>query len=64
MEGMADQSHFDDPERWRERAAEIGALVNLVSSHRAKAEILRIAAEYEALADMADARARDRRGLE
>jgi hypothetical protein len=49
---------FDDPAYWRDRAAGVRALVDQVSSLRAKDAILRIAAEYEALAEMAEERAR------
>jgi hypothetical protein len=49
---------FDDPAYWRDRAAGVRALVDQVSSSRAKLAILRIAAEYEALADMAEEKAR------
>ena len=47
---------FDDPEYWRDRAAGVRALVDRVSSLQAKDAILRIAAEYESLAEMAEAR--------
>ena len=47
---------FDDPEYWRDRAAGVRGLVDRVNGSRAKDAILRIAAEYESLAEMAEAR--------
>jgi hypothetical protein len=56
---MADQpDDLDDPEYWRNRAAEVRALVHQVSSLEGKAIILRMAAEYEALADKVEAEAK------
>jgi hypothetical protein len=49
---------FDDPAYWRDRAAGVRTLADQVSSLQAKEAILRIAAEYEALAEMAEARIR------
>jgi len=54
---MAYQSHLDDPEYWRDRAAQVRALADQVSSHKAKEAILQIAAEYELIADKAHDRA-------
>jgi hypothetical protein len=49
---------FNDAAYWRDRAAGVRALVDQVISSEAKDAILRIAAEYEALAEMAEKRAR------
>jgi hypothetical protein len=58
---MADQSYLDDPEHWRDRAAQVRALADQVGNHEAKEAILRIAAEYEFLATRAHERAKARR---
>jgi hypothetical protein len=58
---MVDQSLFDSPEYWRDRAAGVRTLVDQVDSIRAKEALLQIAAEYEALADMAEAKAKKQR---
>ena len=50
---MAYQSHLDDPEYWRDRAAQVRALADGVSNQKARDVILQIAAEYELLADRA-----------
>jgi hypothetical protein len=55
---MAYQSHLDDPDYWRDRAAEVRALADDVNNQKARDVILQIAAEYEILADRAQERAR------
>jgi hypothetical protein len=54
----ANQSHLDDPEHWRERAKEVRSLADQVSYLPTKQEILRIAADYERLAERAEERAK------
>jgi len=49
---------LDDPEHWRDRAAQVRALAEQVGNHKAKEAILQIAAEYEFLADRAQERRR------
>ena len=51
---MADD--FDDPQYWRDRAEQVRALADQVSNQKARDAILRIAAEYELLADRAQER--------
>src|SRR5262245_32840267 len=53
---MAYRSHLDDPEYWRDRAEQVRALADQVSNQKARDAILRIAAEYELLADRAQER--------
>ena len=55
---MAYQSHLDDPDYWRDRAAEVRPLADDVNNQKARDVILQIAAEYEILADRAQERAR------
>jgi hypothetical protein len=55
---MAYQSHLDDPDYWRDRAAEVRALADDVNNQKARDVILQMAAEYEILADRAQERAR------
>ena len=55
---MAYQSHLDDPDYWRDRAAQVRALADDVNNQKARDVILQIAAEYEILADRAQERAR------
>jgi len=54
---MTDHSYLDDPEHWRDRAAQVRALADQISNEKARAAILQIAKEYTHLAD----RARERR---
>ena len=55
---MAYQSHFDDPEYWRDRAEQVRALADQVSNQKARRSIQQIAAEYELIANRAQERAR------
>jgi hypothetical protein len=50
---MAYQSYLDDPEHWRARAVQVRALADQVSNLRAREALLKLAAEYELLADRA-----------
>jgi hypothetical protein len=45
-----------DPEHWRARAAEARALAGVMSDLATTAEMLRVAADYETLAQRAEAR--------
>ena len=54
---MTDGSHLDDPEYWRDRAAQVRALADGISNEKARAAILQIAADYAHLAERAEARA-------
>jgi hypothetical protein len=49
---------LDDPDYWRDRAAQVRALADDVNNQKARDVILQIAAEYEILADRAQERAR------
>jgi hypothetical protein len=54
---MTDGSHLDDADYWRKRAKEVRALADHASRFTVKAEILRIAEDYDRLADRAAERA-------
>jgi hypothetical protein len=54
---MTDGSHLDDPAYWRKRAKEVRALADHATSFTAKADILRIAEDYDRLAERAAERA-------
>jgi len=58
---MTDGSHLDDPEYWRDRAAQVRALADGISNEKARAAILQIAADYAHLAEGAEERASRRR---
>jgi hypothetical protein len=58
---MADQSYLEDPQHWRDRAAQVRGLADGIGNHRAKEAILQIAAEYDFLANRAQERAKARR---
>jgi hypothetical protein len=49
-------SHINDPQHWRERAAEMRKLAEDVTDSAAKETMLRIAADYDKLAERADLR--------
>jgi len=50
---MTDGSHLDDPAYWRKRAKEVRALAGHATSFTANADILRIAEDYDRLAERA-----------
>jgi hypothetical protein len=58
---VTDSSHLDDAEYWRKRAKEVRALAEHVGALGAKNDILRMAEDYDRLAERAQERARDRR---
>ena len=49
-------SYINDPGHWRERAAEMRKLAEDVTDSAAKETMLRIAADYDKLAERADLR--------
>ena len=51
-------SFINDPEHWRQRAAELRALAEQVSDLRSKQIMLGIANEYDRLAERAEKRAK------
>ena len=53
---MTDHSYLDDPEHWRDRAAQVRALASQINNERARAAILQIAEEYIHLANRAQER--------
>jgi hypothetical protein len=58
---VTDNSHLDDPAYWRNRAKEIRALADHVASFTARNDILRIAEDYDRLAERAKQRASARK---
>jgi hypothetical protein len=52
------ESILDDPERWRERAEEARTLADQLSDPESKRTILRIANDYERMAEHAEVRAK------
>ena len=55
---MNNRSHLDDPTYWHKRAKEVRALAQHVGNIQARNDILRIADDYERLAERAKQRAR------
>jgi hypothetical protein len=53
---------LDDPEHWRRRAIEIRTIVSGTIDLVSQAILLRIAADFDRLAEIADKRERQRRG--
>ena len=49
-------SHVNDSKHWRDRAAEVRALSDLMKDIEAAAIMLRLADDYDVLADRADVR--------
>jgi hypothetical protein len=49
-------SHINNPDHWRERAAEMRKLAEDIKDSGAKETMLRIAADYDRLAERADLR--------
>jgi hypothetical protein len=56
-------SFINDPEHWRKRAKEMRALADQVSDPEAKQTMLRIAKDYDHLAERAEQRKRGERQL-
>jgi hypothetical protein len=54
---MANQSFLDDPKHWRDRAEEARTRADQLADSRSKSAMLRIADDYELLANRAEARA-------
>jgi hypothetical protein len=51
-------SHIDDPEHWRKCAEEMRALADEMQDEKSKQTMLRIAADYERLAERAEEQAK------
>jgi hypothetical protein len=49
--------HFNGPEHWRQQAHEARAIARLLPNPESKAVMMRIAADYDRLAERARARA-------
>jgi hypothetical protein len=49
--------HFNDPEHWRQQADEARAIARQLPNPESKAVMMRIAADYDRLAERARARA-------
>jgi hypothetical protein len=56
MEVLVPASHVNDSTHWRDRAAEMRALSNMMKDVEAAAIMLRLADDYDKLADRADMR--------
>jgi hypothetical protein len=54
-------SFINDPEHWRKRAEEARTLANQMNDETAKQTMLSIAADYDRLAERAEARAKGAR---
>jgi hypothetical protein len=48
--------HVNDPQHWRNRAKEMRALADAVEDREAKGRMLKIASDYDKLAQRADLR--------
>jgi hypothetical protein len=57
---MASPSFINDPEHWRRRAKEVRALAEQMTDADARSAMLRIAHDYDQLAERAAARAAGR----
>jgi hypothetical protein len=53
---MASRSFLNDPAHWRDRAVEVRTRADQMSDPRSRSIMLRIADDYELLADRAEAR--------
>src|SRR6516225_9862252 len=51
-------SSINDPKHWRDRAAEMRVLSEMMNDVEARATMLRLADDYDRMADRAEARAR------
>ena len=49
-------SHVNDPKHWRHRAAEARAMAESLTDPEAKQQMLKVAADYEKLAERAEER--------
>jgi len=54
-------SFINDPEHWRKRAEEARTLANQMNDETSKQTMLKIAADYDRLAERAEARAKGAR---
>jgi hypothetical protein len=54
---MANRSFLNDPKHWRDRAEEARTRADQLDDPQSKSAMLRIAHDYELLAERADARA-------
>ena len=52
---------LDDPEHWRSRAEEVRTLLDMMRDEPSRETMLRIALDYERLAERAEQRMRDLR---
>jgi hypothetical protein len=50
-------SYINDPDHWRKRAGEMSALASEIEEQEARAVMLRLAADYDKLAERATQRA-------
>jgi hypothetical protein len=55
--GMANRSFLSDPKHWRDRAEEARTRAHQLDDPQSKSAMLRIAHDYELLAERAEARA-------
>jgi hypothetical protein len=55
----ASPDHINNPQHWRDRAEEARAKAELMSDHFAIATMLRVADEYDHLAEQAELRQRE-----
>jgi hypothetical protein len=55
-EGHGVMSHINDPKHWRHRAAEARAMAESLTDPEAKQQMLKVAADYEKLAERAEER--------
>jgi hypothetical protein len=53
---VSQASHINDPAHWRERAKQMRAMADDVPDVEAKEAMLRVAKEYDRLAERADTR--------
>ena len=54
--GEGRMSHINDPKHWRHRAAEARAMAESLTDPEAKQQMLKVAADYEKLAERAEER--------
>ncbi len=54
---MPEAHYINDPDHWRQRAREMRKMANETGDPSAKASMLKVAAEYDRLAERAEQRA-------